>query len=96
LWIVNREQASSRGTRRTHRTGRSLSAITSVDSGSWLLGSGQAGDPLLDGDYLETRMNDLPIYLRQLPLNLPASFLQPCQRRFLNGCAHGNLHPLPG
>jgi hypothetical protein len=35
--------------------------ISSVDSGSRPLSSGQAGDPLLDGDYLPTRMNDLPI-----------------------------------
>jgi hypothetical protein len=58
------------------------------------LAAGQAGDPLLDGDYLQTRTRDLPLYLRQLLLNLLASRPQPCPRRFLPEYAHANLQQL--
>jgi hypothetical protein len=33
------------------------------DSGRWSLAAGQVDDPLLDDNYLETCLHDLPLYL---------------------------------
>ena len=52
-------------TRRTDRSGRNLSAATSINSGSWPLAPCPAGDPLFDGDDLETRTRDLLLEVGQ-------------------------------
>jgi hypothetical protein len=62
---------------------RAFCGISPGDSNSAPLTPGQASDPLFEGDDLETRQHDLPLYLLQLLLNLLVTRLQPCQPCFL-------------
>ena len=55
---------------RTDPPERVFCGISPGDSSSPPLAPGQASDPLFDGDDLQTRVHDLPLYLLQLLLNL--------------------------
>ena len=62
-----------------------------VDSGDQPPASREVGDPLLHGDYPETRLGEPPLYSGQFPFDLLATRLQLCPRRFPPPFVHAGL-----